>query len=317
MPLLRPSSIKAVPSEPFYVVYRGPQVEDGTIPVRALAPSLLALGALMEQVHEIAHPGEPPISLDIRASPERGSFIIDLAVQSSDEAGVVRSLIPLFAGPAVTAAVNLLALVTTPVSGVVGFIKWMKGRRVESAVPVDAGAVRITTEDGDSITIPNEVYEASDSVAVRKYVREFVAPVEQPGISEVAIGTGARNRERTLEVVVTKQDLSAFTITPATISTGVPIGHADRIVSVVSPNFRGGKWRVSEGNGSFWVTITDPVFKQRVEQGEAFAKGDFLRVEMTTGYSLVDGNLHPDHQVTRVVEHVSRPEQGRLFGGTP
>src|SRR4051812_44184432 len=67
----------------FSVSYDGPALADGRMPVRDLAPALLALGDVFGEASQVLFPDQEPVALDIRATGE-GSFAVYLAVHGPD-----------------------------------------------------------------------------------------------------------------------------------------------------------------------------------------------------------------------------------------
>ena len=77
----------------------------------------------------------------------------------------------------------------------------------------------------------------------------------------------------------------------------------------------GNKWRLNDGGSTFWATIADNSFLDRVNRREeVFAKGDVLRCEMRYEQFRSEAGLVTERTVTRVREHIpaSRPVQPTL-----
>lgn len=65
----------------FGVRYDGTALATGTMPVRDLAPALLALGDLFSEESLLLHPEREPVALNIKATNE-GSFVVKLLLES-------------------------------------------------------------------------------------------------------------------------------------------------------------------------------------------------------------------------------------------
>ncbi|QFR62681.1 hypothetical protein LH991_01080 [Schleiferilactobacillus harbinensis] len=68
----------------FTVRYYGKALDAHRIPVRDLAPSLLALSEAFQEIQHIQNPTEPDLSLDIQAS-DNGSFLVDLILANGPD----------------------------------------------------------------------------------------------------------------------------------------------------------------------------------------------------------------------------------------
>src|SRR5581483_11505826 len=97
-----------MPEADFAIVYDGPALETGQMPVRDLAPALLALGELYTEASKIVYPKQPPVSLNVKAN-ERGSFLVWLALQAGDTWDTMRDLL---VSQDATAIANLMQIVS-------------------------------------------------------------------------------------------------------------------------------------------------------------------------------------------------------------
>jgi hypothetical protein len=70
------------------------------------------------------------------------------------------------------------------------------------------------------------------------------------------------------------------------------------------------KWRFSDGDSKFYAAIADDAFLEQMDEGESFAKGDTLRIELETKQVVTQaGSIKNEHRVLKVISHVSRPQQ--------
>lgn len=132
----------------FRVAYDGPALADGRMAVRDLAPALLAVGDLFADAGVTPYPDRGPVTLNIQAAPERGSFVIHLILQAK---GVWDQVTSFFDWEAIMALNNLEGIVFGPV-GVFALIKWLRGRKVKQRERVREGYIRLTLEDGKAST---------------------------------------------------------------------------------------------------------------------------------------------------------------------
>ena len=107
-------------------------------------------------------------------------------------------------------------------------------------------------------------------------------------------------------VRVERADLTGFDLPPAGEEVLVDDTRvvALRPISVVFAE--GNKWRVSDGDATFWASIHDAQFSRRVEAGqEAFTKSDIMRAKVwTRQWRDSDGELRTERQIVEVIDHV-------------
>lgn len=304
----------------FGVKYEGPVLADGRMAVRDLAPALLALGELFTEASNTLHPDRPPVTLDIHATHE-GSFDIDLILHAVD--GAWETTEQLFGSDGVSALVNLRDLILGGTGGgtigLIEFIKWLRGRGVETAEPVDESSPQVATADpqamkvtpvggdGQALEIPYEVFRLHESVTIRTKAREIVKPVQRDGVDSF---TAQRDEEVT--VSVGKNDLPAFdAIEPVEDEEELPDTERAAIVQISGINW-GGKWRFTEGaeESGFFATIGDTGFLENIQKGvEAFREGDVLECIVRTKQRKVGTQLRAEHEIVQVTKHIAATEQ--------
>lgn len=288
--------------ETFTISYSGELIADGRMSVRQLAPALLALSDAVRETQLVAHPGEPELALDIQALRE-GSFAIDMIVHEGP--GLLQGAIDMLSGREATAAANLGGVVGALFGGVV-VIKKLARRLIRGQEALDGGMVRITFDDNTSITIPAVSVELARDKQFRVAASQVVAPLGSEGVDSVQLSSP---HEETVEV--SESDLPGFDI-PANAEE--QLSDNERVVALRPVNVaftEGNKWRVSDGEATFFATVMDVPFLQRVETAqEVFAKTDLLRARLRTRqWRSSDGDLQTEHQILEVLEHVAGPRQ--------
>jgi hypothetical protein len=288
----------------FEIVYDGPALATGTMPVRDLAPALIALGDLFVEASAVLHPDWEPVALNIKAT-EEGSFLVRLTLESE---GLWDQLVNVFGSPGASALTNLRDFVLTA-GGLFWLIKRLKGRKIafRENTPTDPGTITLTLDDQTKLEVPAEVLTLYRSIEIRKQARQVVAPLAREGV-EVVKFTARPNEE---EVAVEKGDLPAYEL-PEGPDEPLLDEEREMFVEIASVAFiEGNKWRLSDGGNTFWASVEDASFLERVERGaEVFRKGDKLRCLIRLVQSQpATGGLQTDYHVVKVIEHRPSPTQ--------
>ena len=185
-------------------------------------------------------------------------------------------------------------------------------RRIKDHQHVEPGLVKLTLEDGDTLEFPAEVFALYRNVQVRKRAREVVEPLDRPGVDRLDFRI-----EKEVGVSISASDVPAFE-PPGDIEVSLLVRESEMVLAIASVAFiEGNKWRFSDGERTFYATIEDKAFLDRVEQGEPFRKGDFLECQIRVEQSQHGNSLHTEYYVTEVKRHVPRAVQLPLEGGEP
>ncbi|MDR3360359.1 MAG: hypothetical protein LBO20_06900 [Bifidobacteriaceae bacterium] len=290
----------------FRVVYDGPSLVSHTMPIRDLAPSLLALSEAFTEASRAIDPARPAPALNIRAT-EPGSFDIDLILVAGKE--VLDTLGDLFTGEPVAATLNMGGLVVLVVEAIRA-IKWMRGPRIAKTQPPEAvaqtpGVTVIVLTDGATLEIPIEVLEIVRSVPFRQQAADFVKPLDSDRVDQVSLIAGEEM------VAITADEQSSFAA--PTLPESEDLGESTREVwlQVVGIELDHRKWRFTEGEAMITAPITDVAFRTRIDNHDvAFGKGDTLKVRLRTRQTRNrKGNLGAEHEVEEVLDFRPGPRQ--------
>lgn len=294
----------------FSIKYDGPALVSHTMDVRELAPSLIALSDLLEQASRAAYPDSPEIRVNVQGNFRGGSFGVDLiAVQT-----VAQQLVSLFSGQEASATANLFGILgglgLLGGGGVIGVIKWLRGRR-PSVIRTENDKVVFELREAESVEhfevdlVAGRLYQTR---VVRQHLAKVLGPLERPGIDVFACA-----RDGVTQAVVTSAEREWFVLAAEgadIVSDAVQPGVLLQVESAVFKD--GNKWRFHDGATAFHAEIADQAFLARIESGaERFGKGDILVVDLRRVQLVGDAGLRTEVTVLRVLEHRA-PLQQRL-----
>ena len=276
----------------FDISYDGPALADGRMNVRDLAQAMMAVGSLFESTNELLNGDRAAVNINVRATSSGSFHILFEILQNSgvnsitDVISTANQIVTLIIGSG-TIAVGLFALV-----------KWLRGRspRVEQ---INEGMFRLTLENGESYDIPAELLRMYQDANVRAALAGIVRPVKEEGIDVLEI------REQDDAIIeVTKSDVEYFDAPQ--LQELILDETRTQAFSIISLAFReGNKWRLTDGQATFSVSMIDKDFQQRVDNNElAFAKGDVLVCDMRTVQWQTIQGLKTEYEIVSVNRHL-------------
>lgn len=288
----------------FGVTYDGPALASGSMPVRDLAPALLALGDVFAEASAALYPDREPVALNIKAT-SKGSFDVHLILEA---VGLWDQVVDLLNHDAADALANLMQIVGGSY-GLFAFIRALKRRRIKKREEAGPGRIKLTLDDGETIEVRSEAFDLFRNLQVRRHVRKVVEPLTRDGIDVLELHSDTT-------VSVSSGDVPAFE-PPEMHEIPLLDQVTEMVVAIVSVAFKeDNKWRLTDGERTFFATIEDGAFLERVLRGvESFRNGDMLKCEMRIVQSRDDEGLHTDYHVLEVIQHIPREIQLPLDPG--
>ena len=291
----------------FVLAYDGPAVADGDMEVADLAPALLHLGQLLDAAAKVVDGNQSKVSLKVTSTAE-GSFEIWFSLLMDGAAAGWQW----WKTDDVQAAAALLGLLGfTGIGGGVGlikFVQFLRGRTPREALKQEDGQVEVIIENNISVTIPIAVYHLAMDPKVRASLEGVVAePLDKPGIESVRFGT------KNSGTIISEEEAYAFRA-PLELEDNLFVNRYRRAFSIVSLSFKDGqKWRLNDGHGAKYVTMSDEQFVDRVDRNEVrFAKGDILICDVIERSSRGPKGLKAEYEIVKVIEHQPAPIQPQL-----
>ena len=295
----------------FSIKYDGPALATHQMDVRELAPALIALSDLLEQANKTALPDAPDVRVNVQGNFKGGSFGVDLIAAQT----ITQQLVSMFAGHEATAAANLYTLLgalgLVGGGGVIGVIKWLRGRK-PSAIRIEGDKTIFELRDTQTV----ETFEVDlmagrlyKTRVVRQSLAKVIKPLERDGIDIFAVG-----KDGVTSSVVTKNEAPYFEMA-ATEADVVSDSIATKVLlQIESAAFKeDNKWRFSDGGTPFFAEIADQEFLQRINAGvERFGKRDVLVADLRRVQSVTDNGLKIEHTIVKVHEH-KEPLQQELL----
>jgi hypothetical protein len=297
--------------EHFRVIYDGPAVEDGEMDVSQLAPSLLALGKLIENADAVRTGEAGRVRVRVRADMKRGSFDVAIAVHGLVETALAWAMTPDGAGTLALlglVGVNVIGVAGGTARGVVQVVRWLRGRRVSGQL-IEDGNTTLVTEDGDRLVVDPTVARMVQDPSIRQPLERFTEPLREEGVDKIRF----EKNEGVVSEIIESAEASAFTA-----ASGGDPNSSDtfRATYQIKRLFfeRGRKWRLSNGAQTIQAEITDELFWAKIDASEeTFSKEDYLVCIVRMDQWLSAAGLRTEYTVVRVDDHIYPPKQDRLI----
>lgn len=283
--------------ENFRITYDGPALQSHEIDVRVLAPALLAVGDLLEHANRVVNDGRAKVSVNVKGSLKTGSVNIDFAVVQ----GFISGAVDFLTGKEVTAAAVLMGLLGLSVkdgfNSVIKVIRWARGRAIRRVETGESTAKIFIDEE--FIEVELEVLELIRDYELRRAMEAMLDPLEREGIDTFAVSSGTEVQE------VISKDQAVWFRSPPPASVILGSNTYQKTVQIERIEFsESNKWRFFDGSGSFYATIIDAEFLNRIATNDAaFCRGDTLKVDIEETQRLDGDRLKSEYIIIKVLEH--------------
>lgn len=289
----------AVPVEDFWFVYDGPAVADGRVPVRDLAPALIALGDLFQIANEVIEPSAPAVRLEVRAFND-GSFRSALSAATDViEAG-------LLSDPAIALS-TLVTLITDPAKGVFGILRMIKGRIIGFKRNAD-GSTTITTETGNVYNFPqaqNSVITIIENAPARNAAAAVTKELrDKPGLDEIRI-----ERPNQEPLVITKGEAQEMPEWAVDMAEPEPLNETEfeavliPLQPTLDPRYMA-RFMMAGSDQIIRARIEDETYWRRIHSHEeGFLEGDTMRVRLRMKQWPPEADKPTEWTVLEVISH--------------
>lgn len=301
------------------MIFDGPAVGRGEIDVQDLAPSLLALGDLIQAANAELNGNTAHVSVKVKTT-RTGSFEVDLVVvQSLMEQAA--TLLDMLAGhkEGIAAADTLADVILKVTGGVVGTAaaagggllalpKWLRGRKPDKIEPQ---ATAVYVHIGDTVFVTNrQTIALAEDRHVREQARKLVGILERNGIERLSTRRSGEDR-----LTIERSEVGFFDVPDGAEET-LDDSEREMWLQIDSLSFKeGNKWRMTDGGEPFYAVLEDAGFLNRIALGEvSFSKADDLHCLVRERQSrTAKGQLRKERTILRVIEHRPGARQLKLL----
>jgi hypothetical protein len=276
--------------------YYGAAVEKGQLKAKDVARYILALDEFMNVITTEAYGKDALLCMDV--SGFRGqSFDIDFLLQV---VGLSSGALFCTSSPK-----DLVTLATDSIKLCIH----LAGNQPKQCTPdSNANTVNIENSNGHTQVFHIQTLNVLSDPKAANSLDTFIREPLLKGLSEVKL----KSSKFDIQTKASANDAEFFKpldfdlpISKNTITTGL---------TIESPSFKdGNKWKLFDGQSSFYAEITDREFIETVDKGERFGKGDLLIVEMEIIQTKTPQGLKIEKLITKVTDHKEAPQQKGMF----
>ena len=294
----------------FHVIYDGPALENNEMDVRDLAPALIALSDLFDEANKVLNEGKVELSTHVKASFKTGCFGIEIGVVQ----GIASSIKSMFQDDPITSAATLVTLVGFLTvkdigKGLLGLLKWLKGRDIQEVMLLENGRVKVTI-DNDHYETEKKIIDLYRNERIRKALEAAIyKPLQRDGINSFGCAENMPAQGDDF-FSISKEESEFFTVIEPEDELLEEVEY-DAHVQAVNIAFQDdNKWRFTDGSHKFFAEMKDTGFIERIQNNKiAFRKDDLLKVKILKTQKLTAHGLKPEYQILKVIEHRSAARQ--------
>lgn len=287
------------------------------VDVFQLAPTLLALGELVQESNQELNPAGRQIGVNVKPF-RQGSFIVDLTVFPQSHLQQFFDILSSHPIDQVKTLLEWIGLIAGTPVGAVQVLKFLRGRP-KAIDQVGPGEFRYTAGDDRSITVSGPVHQLISNTKITNNIyRVYAEPVEkQLAVDDVKTYLEA---DPSSEVMVTRNDVPAFRdfISPSAQPPAEEEVVKEQTHHGVYLNPKRGAfdgdprdWSFRRGGEIVVATIRDADFLQKCAIGEYRLNHlDLLIVDLLEKQRIKGTEvLKPAYEILRVTSYIKGPEQ--------
>lgn len=274
--------------------YQGPAVDDGTMNVYDAAANMVAFSNFVVAATHKLYGDDVQVTAEITAF-KHASFGTDLLFQVVGAAAAALPLLP-----------DIVSVATT-VKDSIELYRFLKGEEPTKVVHNDNHSVNVTNNSGNVIVVNTPALHLTLDRKAGEAAAQFIGEaLSKPGVNQIEIASDGKAL-----VQATKDEAQFYH----------PIGGEDTLTESVvrmglvieSLSFKdGNKWKMWNGAESLGYAMEDEDFIGRVNNGEAFRKGDILICNVRVKQTKSNGALKLHRAITKVHDHKTGLEQQPL-----
>ncbi|MDE2154663.1 MAG: hypothetical protein KGJ32_02040 [Xanthomonadaceae bacterium] len=277
--------------------YQGPAVDDGTMNVYDAAANMVAFSNFVVAAAHKLYGDEAQVTADITAF-KHASFGTNLLFQVAPAIAATLPILPMLP--------DLISVATT-VKESIELYRFLRGEKPAKVQHINDHSISVTNNSGNIIVVNTPALHLTLDRTAGEAAAQFIGTaLSKPGVNQIEISTnGAPLVQATADEALFYRPISDEEIlVESTVQMGLVIE---------SLSFKdGNKWKMWNGSESLGYTMEDEDFIGRVNNGEAFRKGDILTCDVRVTQTKSGGALKLQRAIVKVHDHKTGLNQPSL-----
>lgn len=273
------------------------------VDAQVLISSLIHTTTIIQELNKYLDSGKK-IEIKVKAL-EKGSFLIHLELLET----AFDALKTIFTKENIIVASSLI----TGLVALIQIKKHLKGKSPKEVKNENSVTIIINSND-NQLSIDSNIYQIyENNIVVNDALSQNFDTIDQdPAISAFEI-TDADEKPY---VRVERSDFKDLSQKTEIIDENKKIITENTRLYIVRLSFEEGlKWDFYYRGNKISAKITDPNFQKLIDNGESFAKGDVLEVELQINQifeTSVNTYINKSYQINRIIQHYNRGEQQKI-----
>jgi hypothetical protein len=308
-----------VSRQAFQVAYDGAHGDDAhSMDVEQLAPALLSFGRLIREANAELNGKKAKANVLVTSDFEHKCFNINFEVIQH----IIHQLATLLQSEEVKTARQILVdlgfIGGGGGLGLIGYLKWKRGREVDEIRDSDQkGVVIVQIGSGNTATVNQNAIRLSQSPKIRKAMEGALAPLGTNGVKTISF------HEKDKEVAVydetdAKEIVASFDIPELTETAAAKEELPDTVTAwlrVYGPVYdvKVQSWRFLYGDHPIYADISETtIAEDAITRGGALVN-DLYKVKMEVTQHLTEGGqIRLEHKIIDVIDFRPSPQQPSL-----
>ena len=291
--------------ETFGLCFRGPALDQGSIDVRDLAPSLLAICDLIQEAGHVVYGEKAAITIKVQGDFKTSSFevLLEIAHFFTD---TISNLLSFEEQYNIKQLLLDLGIFSAMGLGYFKIKKWLKGKKVDKEEDTSSGEKKIYFGN-ESRTINQNVYKLIINSTINQSADKLMVPLRNSGIDSIGFSAAGETTE-----LINSNEADYFRYSGYDDATTRESRRTD-FFSLAAPTSDQSKWQLMDDGSKIMAKLCDHDFERKWKcRNVLFGYGDILELELLTVSKITGKRIIKEHFIINIINHIPGPSQEEM-----